>query len=142
MSESVPGPIMIIDDSDDARAQLVELLGDAGYETVGASSGRNALHYLTSDRPLPSLILLDLEMPGISGWDLMNILQSYLRLSAVPIVVVSGVDLKRHPYRGQVVRYLRKPIDVKQLLSVVSTFVGAAPGRPAAKVVSVTESVH
>lgn len=133
---------MIIDDSDDLRAEVTDLLAQAGYEVVGAPSGRRALHYLTSDQPLPALILLDLEMPEINGWDLMNILQSYLRLSSVPIVVISGTDLSRHPHRGPMVRYLRKPLDVPLLLSVVKTYAPPPPARAAAgKPVPVTESV-
>ena len=132
---------MIVDDSDDFRAELTELLTLLGYEVVSASSGRNALHYLTSDKPLPALVLLDLEMPDINGWDLMNILQSYLKFSSLPIAVLSARELNQHPHGGRVVRYLRKPIKVPQLLALVKTF--APPdGAPPEKKTPVNESVH
>lgn len=116
-------PILIIDDDDDAREGIREILESEGYEVVEAANGRKALHYLTSDgpRPEPCLILLDLRMPEMSGWELLALLKGYSRLAAIPVVVITGHD----PYSealppGAFAQFLRKPITRDALLTAVS----------------------
>ena len=112
--------VLLIDDEPEERDGLRGLLEDAGYDVVEASSGRKALNYLTSDAQPPALIVTDLAMPDMSGWELINILQAYVRLSVIPVVVVSGVEPQRHRLKGAAVAdVLRKPIDPPAFIQLV-----------------------
>lgn len=132
--------VMVVDDSDDARTAIRDILIDEGYGVVEASGGRNALHYLTSDQPPPAIIIADLRMPDINGWDLIKILQSYLRLSNIPVVVVSGTDPGQQQ-NLRVARFLRKPFDAGVLLDTVARLTSEAEPLQHAKAAA-AKSVH
>src|SRR3954463_14824803 len=89
------GRILIVDDYDDARLNLREALESVGYEVVEAVHGQQALHYLVSNEPRAvGLILLDLAMPVMDGWQFLRLLSSYVGLRSIPVLIVSG-----HPPR-------------------------------------------
>ena len=112
--------MLIIDDDPEARAAMRTLLSEAGHDVVEASDGRGAIHYLTASLPEPSLIVADLAMPDMNGWELINVLQAYGRLACIPIVVVSGVDLHQHPHRDEgVLEFFPKPLDSERFLNAV-----------------------
>ncbi len=85
------GPIMIVDDDPDQRALVRRGLERDGYEVLEAADGLGALALL--DQRRPALIVLDLVMPGMDGFELLDALQRRDDLRDVPIVVVSGKDL-------------------------------------------------
>lgn len=110
--------ILLIDDDAEDLGDLAALLVGAGFETVAVRSGREALHYLTSGKTEPAVIVTDLAMPDMSGWEFINILQAYVRLSVIPLVVVSGVDLRPELLaRNSVRQYFRKPIVPEKLIA-------------------------
>lgn len=112
--------VLIIDDDPEARAAMRLLLGQAGHDVVEASDGRKAIHYLTASVREPSLIVADLAMPDMNGWELINVLQAYGRLSCIPIVVVSGMSLNQHPHRDEgVLEFFSKPVDAERFLTAV-----------------------
>ncbi|MGQ0505934.1 MAG: response regulator [Myxococcaceae bacterium] len=116
---------MIVDDDDDARQIIREVLESEGYEVVEARNGRQALHYLTSEAPQPCLILLDLRMPEMTGWELLALLKAYSRLAAIPVVVTSGFDPHSEALPpGAFAQCLRKPITRDILLKAVSESTG------------------
>src|SRR5256885_14079894 len=107
-----PRKVLVIDDDADARATLRTLLADAGFEAVEAADGEAAVHYLTSKVGTPALIVTDLEMPDMTGWELINVLQAYVRLSSIPVLVVSGLGLRDRPVRDEgVLEFFSKPLD-------------------------------
>ncbi len=118
-------PILLVDDSADQREAVREVLESAGYDVVEAPSGRDALAYLTSqDVDEPTLIFLDITMPGMSGWELLAILKSYTRLARIPVVIISG-DALTHPEaktQGLIKRYLQKPVSVEEILAAAKEF--------------------
>jgi len=122
------GAILVVDDYADARATLRDLLEQAGHAVLEAANGRQALDLLTArGAPEVSLILLDLAMPVMDGWKLLEILQSYLRLSSIPVVIVSAQPRRLHPQTfGAVVGSLQPPYERGQLLSLVDRCVSAA----------------
>ena len=85
--------ILVIDDDLAILDMITELLGYEGYQVATSTSGSEALLRATS-RP-PALILLDLMMPVMDGWELHAALKSHPELSAVPIVVLSCFDRYR-----------------------------------------------
>src|SRR5262249_50651472 len=77
--------IMIVDDDDAIREGICELLQCNGYAVVQAANGRQALDLLEESAELPSMLLLDLSMPVMDGWELTATMLSRPALSRVPI---------------------------------------------------------
>jgi len=123
-----PGAILVVDDYADARATLRDLLEQAGHAVIEAANGRQALDLLTArEGPEVSMILLDLAMPVMDGWKLLEVLQSYIRLSSIPVVVVSSQARRLQPQTfGAVVASLQTPYECGQLLTLVNRCVTAA----------------
>ena len=112
--------ILVIDDDPEARAALRALMTDAGFDVAEAADGEEAIHYLTSKRNDPVLIVTDLEMPDVSGWEFINVLQAYVRLSTMPVLVVSGKQLHERPVKEDgVLEFFPKPLDVERFLAAV-----------------------
>jgi CheY-like chemotaxis protein len=105
--------ILVVDDDDSIREVLSEVLRDEGYGVVSASNGQQALSELRNHGQ-PDLMLLDLMMPVMSGWELLELLQSSADLSRIPVVIVSAMNAPE-PYE-----HLTKPIDLDRLLATVS----------------------
>ena len=80
--------ILVVDDDDDFREALAEVLGDAGYPVQTAAGGEEALARVGEE--IPGLILLDLKMPGIDGFGVIERLRAEPRTSAIPILVLSA----------------------------------------------------
>jgi two-component system response regulator MprA len=119
------GLILIVDDNAPARESLAAVLRRAGYQVEVAADGREALHKVTSGRP--DLILLDMVMPGLDGW---NFLERLRRLGPpeVPVLVTSGTSLsggwaEAHGCQG----FLPKPIEPDVLLQEVRRCTGHMP---------------
>jgi len=89
MSFSSPKVILIVDDNADARMSLGILLRLVGFAVDTASDGQSALEYLRDHLP-PSLIVLDLRMPGMGGLQFLDIRRGQPLLSAIPVIVCSG----------------------------------------------------
>jgi CheY-like chemotaxis protein len=105
--------VLVVDDDDSIREVLAEVLRDEGYDVVCASNGEQALTELR-DHGHPDLMLLDLMMPVMSGWELLELLQSSADLSRIPVVVVSAMNAPG------ACEHLAKPIDLDRLLATVS----------------------
>jgi CheY-like chemotaxis protein len=112
----------VIDDDVNAREALITLLNEEGYEARGAADGTQALCALRSGYR-PALLLLDMMMPNMDGWDFRTAQQRDLALAHIPVVVITAVvnpaleAKKLHAVAG-----FRKPFDVYSLLEVVSEF--------------------
>ena len=92
---------------------MQNVLERRGFEVVTVSSGAEALSYLTYDTP--SLILLDLEMDDISGWEVMNELKRHAKFGSFRVIVVSGT----HGHVPKWAGYLRKPFRIDALLELL-----------------------
>lgn len=82
-------PILVVDDDIDVRETLGEVLADAGYDARLFESGRAALEFLR-DGGDPSLILLDMMMPEMSGWQFREEQLKDERLREIPVVVITA----------------------------------------------------
>jgi CheY-like chemotaxis protein len=121
--EAVGGPrkpvILIVEDHEFAREALAALLTTTGYDVVEAENGREALAVLAKG-PRPDVILLDLMMPVMDGWEFMRRQRRDWRLCTIPTIVVTGVA--SHDPRClemPVVRFLRKPYTAEQLVAAI-----------------------
>jgi CheY-like chemotaxis protein len=118
------GPILIVDDDADIREALRGLLEEEGYEIVEASQGREALDLLRRAEVRPALVLLDLMMPLMDGWQLRARLRQDPELASIPIVIMTahaGVIRAVQDIQPPT-PVLAKPLDVGQLLDLVASY--------------------
>src|SRR5262245_64624414 len=115
------GAILIVDDDNDVRSALSELLEEEGFAVEGAPNGREALARLRDGGAHPAVILLDLMMPGMDGWDFRSEQLRDPRLAAVPVVIVSASGFSRESIGMQFrpAAYVEKPIERNELLEVI-----------------------
>lgn len=114
------GKILVVEDNDDVREMMAVTLELEGHKVATAANGREALEQLRAGEK-PCLILLDLMMPVMNGWEFRREIEQDPALSNVPVVVVSaatGDIVRKTPADG----FLSKPIDVERLLDVVCGF--------------------
>ena len=105
-----------MEDDDDLADAMLGLLSDAGYSVERASDGSEALARLEQD-PLPSLIMLDLRMPGMDGWQFRSQQRASTRLADIPVIVVSAESPDTAAV--EVDYFLRKPYTPESLLYTV-----------------------
>src|SRR4026209_1380362 len=84
-------PVLIVEDDQDLREMMAQLLTLEGYEAATVGNGREALEYLHG-RPNPHVILLDLMMPVMDGWEFHRRMEADPTLALVPVIVLSAVD--------------------------------------------------
>jgi signal transduction histidine kinase/CheY-like chemotaxis protein/nitrate/nitrite-specific signal transduction histidine kinase len=109
--------ILIVDDDDSIRSLLNQELGDAGYTITEARNGKEALNAVRNQRP--DLIILDIMMPEMNGFDVAAVLKNDPQTMDIPIIVLSVVQDKTRGFRIGVDRYLTKPIDTGLLFTEV-----------------------
>jgi CheY-like chemotaxis protein len=108
--------VLVVDDDPDIRETLREVIEAEGYAVETAANGRAALEALIMGLN-PSLIVLDLMMPSMSGWDVLGAIRGDRALADIPVAVVSASG-SRTPPPGAT-HFLRKPIDLDALLDLV-----------------------
>jgi CheY-like chemotaxis protein len=116
------GKVMIVDDDPDIREGIAEALAHFGYRVITAESGRIALDLLASGAP-PAVVLLDLMMPDMDGWEVLRRIEQNPSLANMPVVILSAMDRSRVPPSAV---HLRKPFDLEQLLAVVERYAGGS----------------
>jgi two-component system response regulator MprA len=109
--------VMVVDDDDAIREALEDVLGDEGYDVIAASDGQQALEYLSDERR-PSVIFLDLWMPVMDGWKLLETLLADPRFNRIPLVVLTAARDQR-ARELQVAEVLTKPVQLDQVLGVL-----------------------
>lgn len=109
--------VLVVEDDDDIRDSISELLEHEGYKVDQARNGDEALNYLRRSDRAPCIVLLDLMMPVLDGWQVLEILQQEDRLLTIPVAVVSATVVGKPLPLG--VRVLKKPVAVKALVDAV-----------------------
>ncbi len=127
--------ILIVDDDESIRSLLQQELGDAGYHIQQASNGKEALEMVRNIRP--HLIILDIMMPEMNGFDVAAILKNDPQTMDIPIIVLSVVQDKARGFRVGVDRYLTKPIDTGLLFNEIGSLL--EQGKSKRKVMIVDE---
>jgi len=110
--------ILIVEDDVGSRRALTNVLQDRGYRVAAVGTISDALDHLDRD-PLPQLIVLDLMLPDMEGWDFRHKQKKDPRIAGIPVIGVSAV--------GKLVDVeysFRKPLDYDQLLAAVERYVG------------------
>jgi CheY-like chemotaxis protein len=121
-NESVKGEVLIVEDDTDLRQTLAQILAEEGYRVDGAEHGLHALEQLREGHR-PCLILLDLTMPVMNGWQFRAEQRQDPSLASIPVVVISaGANLSEQVEPLGVQDYIRKPIQLGQLLAMVERY--------------------
>lgn len=120
-------PVLIVEDDLDVRNTIAEVLEEEGHRVFVAADGREALDLLLATPNQPGLILLDLMMPNMDGWQFIAEQRQQERLARIPVVVLSAYgSIPPAKLPIEVVDHIRKPIDLTTLLAVVQRFCGAS----------------
>jgi CheY-like chemotaxis protein len=127
--------ILVVDDLKSIQQLLNVFLEDAGYSVATAGNGQEALTYLRETTDLPRLILSDVAMPIMTGWDFLREQQRDARLAAIPVVLMTALGCFEHTEAADgAAAYLDKPIDLTALAAILRTY---APPRLRAREVIV-----
>jgi len=116
---SPKGTVLVVDDDEGALESVGELLEHSGYRVLLAAGGEEALARLREAGRLPDMILLDLMMAGMDGWQVVRELRADATLREVPVVIMSaggGAVLATAPVAEA---YVSKPLDASKLLHLV-----------------------
>lgn len=105
--------VLIAEDDPDIRDLVVDGLTAEGYHVLQASNGREALAVATREHP--SLIVTDLMMPGMNGWELLRALRADPSLSDIPVVVASA----SHEIPAEASAFVAKPFGLESLLAAM-----------------------
>jgi CheY-like chemotaxis protein len=133
--------IVVVDDDDDIREAVREVLQAEGYQTDGAANGREALELLRNASERPSLIFLDLMMPVMDGWEFLKEIEEEPNLRGTPVAIMSAHPSIREAFddarkkdrstglllRGSMLPLLPKPLNLILLLSIARETCAARP---------------
>ncbi len=118
-----PARIMIVEDSEDIRVLLAELLEGEGYDLVFATNGEESLE--TAQAIHPDIILMDLSLPGMDGWEAVYRLRQLPAFKKTPIVALTAHATRMDEERALAVGctgYISKPFDMDNLLQYLASF--------------------
>lgn len=124
--------ILVADDDPDILRLLRRVLRRHGFPTVTAEDGGEALTKIASERP--ALVLLDLKMPGVDGFQVLRTLKAGASTRNIPIIVMTGAEAYRdsvgHVMALGAADFLRKPLDLKDLVTAIHRQLGDAAPEP------------
>ena len=112
--------VLIVEDNPGTSALLIQIVRRAGYDSVLAEGGNEALECLEAGRV--DLILLDLMMRGMDGWTLLDIIREDKRFQKLPVCIVSARHPREDPdqveaYADKIQAYFVKPFELDQLVA-------------------------
>ena len=117
--------ILIIDDQEDLRGVLRDLLSGSGYAVVEAADGRDGVAKAKSERP--DLILMDIQLPLVDGYEATRQIKADPTLAKTPIIAVSSFAMKGDEEKARAAgcdHYVTKPYSPVQLLRIIRGFLG------------------
>ncbi len=117
--------ILVVDDDASHRTMICNLLEEMGYVTLQAQNGKEALELLEVD--IPMAVLLDLRMPVMSGWGLLDALKKMPRAQNLPIIIISAYGFEWEAELVGASGYVSKPVDLDKVRTTVQQIVGPPP---------------
>jgi two-component system cell cycle response regulator DivK len=115
--------ILIVEDQEDLRGVLRDLLTGSGYEVAEAADGRDGVARAKSERP--DLILMDIQLPVLDGYEATRQIKAVPELAATPIIAVSSFAMKGDEEKARAAgcdQYVTKPYSPIQLLRIIRGF--------------------
>lgn len=125
------GEILVVDDNPQSLKLVRVVLARRGYEVHTASDAREALAWL--EGATPQLVVLDLQLPGLDGYELARRLKADLRLGAIPIVALTAYAMKGDEERARAAgcdEYVTKPFDTERLPTLIAELLQRAQLSP------------
>jgi CheY-like chemotaxis protein len=124
--------VMVVDDAELTRLTLARLLRREGYETVAASNGREAMKLLDQQAAAPpDLILLDVNMPGIDGLELLERLHDNPQWRALPVIMLTAASdthtIRRAEQLGAKEFMVKTAFSIQEMLRHVKRYAGYQP---------------
>ena len=117
MKDAATKTVLLVEDDADIRDSLQDILEDEGFDVVPAANGKQAIDFLTlNDPPGADLVILDLMMPLVSGWQVLEVLTADNSLRRIPVIVLSALPVSR-PERA--LEIVRKPFDFETLVASI-----------------------
>jgi CheY-like chemotaxis protein len=107
--------ILLVEDDPDVRDALAEVLADEGYLVAVAENGLEAVERLSAHEP-PAVILLDLMMPVMDGYEFRRLQLADPRLASIPVICISAGVMDERVEAMQLTAAFKKPVDLKALL--------------------------
>lgn len=120
MSETLPY-VLLIDDDFDITEAIKSILTEEGYQTYSVSNGKEGFDFLNQATQLPSLILLDIMMPVMNGYEFRKEQLESKRFKNIPTIVFSAAGKFEDENSLQFTEAIKKPLDLEKLLKLVST---------------------
>lgn len=117
------GLILVVEDSYDIRLLLGQIFEDEGYQVISAEDGQSAIDKAKLYHP--SLILMDMALPGLSGWKAVELLRQIDEFKQTPIIAVTAHAFPKDEERAMAVgctAYVSKPFDIVSLLEQIDSF--------------------
>jgi two-component system, OmpR family, response regulator CpxR len=109
--------VLLVEDDADIRDSLQDILEEEGFDVVPASNGKQAIDFLTMNEPAgAALVILDLLMPMVTGWEVLERMTTDPRLADIPVLVLSAAAAAK-PERAQ--GFVRKPFSLEAFVSRV-----------------------
>lgn len=116
------GGILVVDDDADIRDSLREVLEDEGYDVACVANGREALDHLKTTSPAPCVILLDLMMPIMDGWQFRREQMANPEISQIPLIVITATG--NRPVLIDAAELVLKPLELARLFEAVERYCG------------------
>ena len=110
--------VLLVEDDDFIRQEIKEALQDEGYKVESAAHGKEALAILAKGSK-PSIVLLDLMMPVMNGWEFLKAFKKDEAYSGIPVVILSAFADRATIIGGDAISVLRKPINLDALFHVL-----------------------
>jgi len=121
--------VLVVEDDADVREAIAEVLSDCEYKPLHASNGAEALQRLRTAEIRPCVILLDVMMPTMDGWQFRAAQKSDPSVSDIPVVVLSAhANGSEAAAKMDAAAYLAKPVSLERLVTVVERFCGVEQG--------------
>ena len=115
--------VLVVDDDDDLRSTIVDLLRARGYEVEAADNGAAALERIR-DHGMPGTILLDMRMPVMNGWEFARIFHERHNRRAAIVVITAAADAHRFAREVDADGWLSKPFDDAELFAAIEARAG------------------
>ena len=117
MKERSTKTVLLVEDDADVRDSLQDILEDEGFDVIPAANGKQAIDFLTLNEPAGAdLVIPDLLMPMVSGWEVLERMTGDAKLSDIPVLVLSAAAAPK-PERAQ--GFVRKPFSLESFVSKV-----------------------
>ncbi len=123
-----PNTVLVVDDDEDLRDAIAELLRLRGFEVTQAANGRDALERIAQRRP--GVILLDMKMPVMNGWDFARAFRQEHDTESAIVVITAAADAQERAAEIGADGWLGKPFESADLYAAVGRHLGAADSRP------------